>query len=280
MTMINGDILAGVSTTTLWTLRNRATEAKRPDGIIDDPWAITLFESIDYDYAKFGKHSQFHPLRALTFDVATSDYLQTHPKASVVALAEGLETSFWRLDTAGLADHVTWYSVDLPPVIALRAQLLPRTDRVAQLAQSALDRTWMDQVDDRHGVFITAEGLLMYLDPGDVRALIADCAARFPGGQMMFDSIPPWISQRTLRGQRVSNRYVVPAMPFGLTADAGLALAREIPGVKTAHDIALRPGRGLFKPLSWPPLDRIGLRRRARRAITLLEFGDDAAASS
>jgi O-methyltransferase involved in polyketide biosynthesis len=39
-------------------------------------------------------------------------------------------------------------------------------------------------------VFITAEGLLMYLDPADALGLIRDCVARFPGGRMMFDSIP------------------------------------------------------------------------------------------
>jgi len=42
MTTVDGNCLAGVSATTLWTLRNRAIEAKRPNGVIDHPWAITL----------------------------------------------------------------------------------------------------------------------------------------------------------------------------------------------------------------------------------------------
>jgi O-methyltransferase involved in polyketide biosynthesis len=274
MTTLSGDTLAGVSATTLWTLRNRATEAQRPDGVISDALALALFEAIDYDYGKFGKHSQFQPLRAVTFDGATATYLDAHPTASVVALAEGLQTSFWRLNAAGLATQATWYSIDLPPVMALREQVLPRAERVVELAQSALDRTWMEHVDDRHGVFITAEGLLMYLDPGDVVGLISDCAQRFPGGQMIFDSIPPWISRRTLQGQPVSKRYVVPPMPFGLTADDGVALAHEIAGVKTARDIPLHPGRGLYKLPTRALRDRIGPLRRARRAITLLEFGE------
>ena len=58
----------------------------------------------------------------------------------------------------------------------------------------------MDRVDGPHGVFITAEGLLMYLEPADASDLIRDCATRFPGGQMMFDSIPHWFSRRTLKG--------------------------------------------------------------------------------
>jgi O-methyltransferase involved in polyketide biosynthesis len=273
MTAIDGNTLEGVSATTLWTLHNRGTEAKRSDGVIRDPWAVTLFDAISYDYRKFGRPNQSHGLRAVAFDAAARAYLTTHPKASVVALAEGLQTSFWRLDRTGVADELTWYSVDLPPVMALREQLLPHDDRIVELAQSALDRSWMDRVDGSQGVFITAEGLLMYLEPDDALGLIRDCAARFPGGQMMFDSIPHWFSRRTLKGFKLSDRYIAPPMPFALTADEGLALANRIPGVRAARDIALPPGRGIFKLAAWPPLDRIAVLRRIRPSITLLEFG-------
>jgi O-methyltransferase involved in polyketide biosynthesis len=270
---VDGNVLEGVSATTLWTLRNRATEAKRSDGVIRDPWAVTLLDAIDYDYGKFGRPSQVHALRALAFDSATRDYLSTHPKASVVVLAEGLQTSFWRLDRAGVADELTWYSVDLPPVMTLREQLLPRDDRIVELAQSALDLSWMDRVNSEHGVFITAEGLLMYLDPDDALGLIRECAARFPGGQMMFDSIPPWFGRRTLKGLKLSDRYIAPPMPFALTADDSLALAERIAGVRNAHDLALPQGRGIFKFAFWPPLDRIPVIRTRRPSGTLLEFG-------
>jgi O-methyltransferase involved in polyketide biosynthesis len=273
MTVIDGNVLEGVSATTLWTLHNRASEAKRSDGVIRDPWAVTVFDAISYDYRKFGKPNQSHALRAVAFDGAARTYLTTHPKASVVALAEGLQSSLWRLDRAGVADELTWYSVDLPPVMALREKLLPRDERVVPLAQSALDRGWMDRVNAEHGVFITAEGLLMYLDPADALGLIRDCATRFPGGQMMFDNIPHWFSRRTLKGLKLSDRYTAPPMPFGLTADDGVALAAGVPGVSTARDVAFPPGRGLFKVAAWPPLDRVGFMRRVRPSITLLEFG-------
>jgi O-methyltransferase involved in polyketide biosynthesis len=272
MTVIDGNTLDGVSATTLWTLHNRASEAKRSDGVIRDPWAVTLFDAIAYDYRRFGKPNQSHGLRAVAFDRAVTEYLAGHPKASVVALAEGLQTTFWRLDRAGVADELTWYSIDLPPVMALRERLLPHDDRIVALAQSALDRSWLDRVDTSHGVFITAEGLLMYLDPDDVHGLIRDCAARFPGGRMMFDSIPHWLSRRTLKGLKLSDRYVAPPMPFALTADEGVGLAGRIPGVRAAHDIAMPRGRGLFNALFWPPLDRLPFYRRGRPSITLLEF--------
>lgn len=89
----------------------------------------------------------------------------------------------------------------------------------------------------------------------------------------MFDSIPHWLSRRTLTGLRLSDRYVTPPMPFALTADEGIALAGRIPGVRAARDIAMPRGRGLFNVLFWPPLDRLAPHRRNRPSITLLEFG-------
>ncbi len=163
----------------------------------------------------------------------------------MVALAEGLQTSFWRLDRAGVADELTWYSVDLPPVMALREKLLPhrRPDRAVGPvgAGPQLDGP-RRRLDD--GVFITAEGLLMYLEPDDALGLIGDCAARFPGGQMMFDSIPHWLSRRTLKGLKLSDRYIAPPMPFSLSPDEAVALAGRIPGVRAAHDIAPTAGAG------------------------------------
>ena len=56
--------LSGVSETALLTLNARAREARRPDSVIDDPMAIALVDSIDFDFAKFGPTGQDIALRA------------------------------------------------------------------------------------------------------------------------------------------------------------------------------------------------------------------------
>ena len=85
-------------------------------------------------------------------------------------------------------------------------------------AQSALDFSWMDRVPADDGVFITAEGLLMYLQPDEALGLITACAERFPGGRMMFDLAPAWFAKAITRGMlRPSLRYRVPPMPFSMT---------------------------------------------------------------
>ena len=191
--------LSGVSETALLTLQVRATEARRPDGVIDDPMAVTLVDSIDFDFAKFGyTRRQDMALRAIGFDDHTRRYLITHPEATVVALAEGLQTSFYRLDASGVGSQFRWLTVDLPPIIDLRRKLLPAVGPGARCSHSPRWTTagWTTSTH-REGVFITAEGLLMYLQPDEAMGLIAECAKRFPGGQMMFDLPPSWAAALT-----------------------------------------------------------------------------------
>ncbi|MDG4666127.1 class I SAM-dependent methyltransferase [Mycobacterium sp. 236(2023)] len=271
--------LTGVPETALMTLQVRATEARRPDSIIDDPLSIHLMDSIDFDFGKFGMpRRQDMALRALMFDKWTRRYLRDHPKATVVALAEGLQTSFYRLDAdspqnSGIGHDFAWVTVDLPPMIDLRRKLLPASDRVKLIAQSALDFSWMDHIDTGDGVFITAEGLLMYLQPKEAMALITECAARFPGGQMMFDLTPPAFFPLARRGMRTSRRYRVPPMPFTLSVAQAADLVNTVPGVRAVHDLPAERARGwLINSLLWTT-QRIPLLDPLRPSTTLLEFG-------
>jgi O-methyltransferase involved in polyketide biosynthesis len=270
----DGTMLTGVSETALLTLRVRANEARRPDSIIDDPIAIELADSIDYDFAKFGfSRRQDMALRALGYDRQTRRYLLDHPRATVVALAEGLQTSFYRLEASDVGDQFQWLTVDLPPMVDLRRKLLPTSERVRMRAQSALDFTWMDQVDTEHGVFITAEGLMMYLQPDDALRLIAECAARFPGGQMMFDLPPSGFAALSRRGMRTSFRYRVPPMPFSLSAADAANLVNTVPGIRAVHDLPHAAGRGKVLNAALWTVQRLPLFDPIRPLLILLEFG-------
>lgn len=262
--------LAGVTVTMLLGLRNRATEAARSDGTFTDPLAIELFDAIDYDYdyeQRFGKPSQFHPLRARCFDAVIRRFLAEHPKGTVVALGEGLQTTFWRIQDA----EVRWLSVDVPEAVELRKRLLPAAPNLTTVACSALDRQWMDLVDPGHGVLVSAEGLLMYLQPAEALGLIADCAERFPGGQMIFDSIPEWSSRRTLQGQDLTSEFTVPKMPFSLSVDEAAALPERIAGIASVEDLAPPPGRGAWAHIPTWFLRLLWVRNR-RPAFSLLRF--------
>ncbi|KZS69517.1 methyltransferase [Mycobacterium kansasii] len=265
--------LTGVSETALLTLNARAAEARRSDPIIEDPMAIALVDSIDFDFAKFGRTRQDIALRARAFDAATLSYLSRHPSATVVALAEGLQTSFWRLDVALPDGRFRWLTVDLAPIIAIRAGLLPTPARVSVCAQSALDYSWMDCVDSSAGVFITAEGLLMYLQPEQALALISECAKNFPGGQMLFDLPPRWFTLFSRLGIRTSLRYKIPPMPFSLSVAQAADLVNTVPGIRAVRDVPLPTGRGLVFNAALSTVYRMPVFDALRPCLTLLEFG-------
>ncbi|WP_166907300.1 class I SAM-dependent methyltransferase [Mycobacterium sp. DL440] len=241
---------------------------------IADPLAIKLADSIDFDFDKFGRRKgQEMALRSLAFDQAARHYLSEHPSATVVALAEGLQTSFWRLDAALPDARFRWLTVDFPPVIELRERLLPASDRITVRAQSALDYSWMDAVDSTEGVFVTAEGLLMYLQPEEALGLISECAGRFPGGQMIFDLPPVLVKKFAPKDMRSSRHYRVPPMPFSLSPAELADLARTVPGIKAVHDLPMPSGRGWFFRTASPALWQFQPTKQFRGAYTLLEFG-------
>jgi O-methyltransferase involved in polyketide biosynthesis len=71
---MNAVNLTGVPETMLWTLHNRASEAKRADSYLHDPECVRVYEAIDYDYSRnFGRPDDSHPMRSKLFDEAVRD---------------------------------------------------------------------------------------------------------------------------------------------------------------------------------------------------------------
>jgi O-methyltransferase involved in polyketide biosynthesis len=235
--------LAGVSQTMLWSLHNRATETGRPDGVLDDPESVRIQAAINFDFAgHFGDPQGSLAARAAEIDRSLRSWLERHPEGTVISLGEGLETQARRVDNG----RMRWLSVDLPDAIRLRERFIEPTDRFRHIAASALDPVWMDAVDPSSGVFIVAQGLLMYLAPERVRELFAGIADRFPGSEIVFDVIPRWFSGLTVLGLHQTASYRLPAMPWGINRDeVEPVLRRWHPAVATVAILSYRSPRGI-----------------------------------
>lgn len=241
--------LGGVSETLLWTLYFRAGEAARPDGVLRDRPAVELLDRIDYPFAeRFGRRgsllTQIQGLRARCLDREVRRFLVEHPDGTVVALGEGLETQFWRVDNG----RVRWLSVDLPEVVELRRRLLPDPGgRVRTLACSATDERWLDEVDAGRGVLVVAQGLFMYLEPDQVRRLVVACAQRFPGGTLVFDAVPGWFARAATSGRvRTPTGFRAPPMRWSLDVDGQQDLRRWHPNIAEVCDLRPPAGRGVL----------------------------------
>lgn len=205
--------LTDVPETLLWTLHNRANEAKRRDKIIEDPMAIKIYESIDYDYERsFGKAEPSHAVRSVLFDKELIQFIKENPDGIIINLGEGLETQRFRIESTSNM----WYSIDIPGAIEIREQFIQPDEFHKHLCLSALNKEWLAQIPKHHPVIITAQGLLMYFEEEKVKWLINTIADNFSNVIFMFDTIPRWFSKKTMKGMKKTEYYTTPKMPWGI----------------------------------------------------------------
>jgi O-methyltransferase involved in polyketide biosynthesis len=238
-------LLKGVPETMLWPLHSRAHEAMRADGVLRDPEAIRIYRSIDYPFRKnFGRPGRSLANRARIFDQHIGAFLRTHPNGTVVELACGLETQVTRCDNSTRR----WLAIDMPESIAVREQFIAPTDRNRHLAKSALDLSWMSEVDPREGVCVTAQGLLMYLPEKEVHMLLAAIFSKFPGVHLFFDCIPYWLKVLGAQGFPLTTRYRSPPMKWGVRPNELKRLLRS-QGALT-HSVSMTPYAAFMGPLA------------------------------
>jgi O-methyltransferase involved in polyketide biosynthesis len=270
--------LQGVPDTTLWTLYHRAKDSQRPGSRLSDPKAVHLVESIDFPFEqRFGGRAAgldgYIGERALSFDREVLDVLQTDPDAVVVVLGEGLETQFWRVDNG----RVRWLTVDLPETAAVRCSLVgDDPPRRRLFAGSALDEDWFTELGASPGdrVVVVAQGLLMYLPPLEVDALIAKCAERFRGGVMLFDTVPTWMSWLTRQGwARSPSGYKAPEMPWGVDAGDHGRFRRLHPNIVGVRAVEVPRGPGALSKVLLPLGRSLPLVRRGMPSVVRLDFG-------
>ena len=251
--------LSGVPATLLWNLGRRAAAARAGASRLEDPLAIELTGRLQYDFTDVSQGARWHAVRVATFDAAVRRFLDQHPDGTVVALGEGLETQFWRVDNG----RMHWLSVDLPATLDLRRRVLPEGPRQHSYAGSALDLGWLGQLDPVAPVLVTAQGLLVYFQPDEVHELIAALAGRLPGSSFVFDVVPAKMLELTQRIRGRERDQAVELWSWSFSAEERAAIS-EIPGVAGIRDLVPPRAPGMV-PLALRAVRR--LPRRLRYAL-------------
>lgn len=194
--------------------------------------AIEVVDRLEYDFADSGRGARLHAVRVSTFDAAVRRFLGSHPAGQVVALGEGLETQFWRVDNG----QVRWLTVDLSETLDLRHRLLPDGPRRSSRRGSALDLDWVEGVDPAAPILVTAQGLLPYFQRDQVHELIAGLAERLPGSLLVFDVVPEAMLDLVRRTSGRERDLAVDLWTW-LFNPGERAAIRAIPGVEELRDL-------------------------------------------
>jgi len=179
--------LGRVQETLLVPLYARALDSLHKRPILNDPKAVEMVRSIDWDFRRFNQRRRIvmGALRTAMFDDWVKDFLSRHPQGTVIEIGAGLNTRFERLDNGAL--H--WFDLDLPDTVELRRKFFTDSGRRVTLAASVLDPGWMAAVRESPGpYFFVAEAVFIYLTEQDVKAALAQIAGHFPGATIAFDT--------------------------------------------------------------------------------------------
>lgn len=150
-----------------------------------------LFERIEIELPKQHKimdrvEAIMAATRQVDFACICKEYLTKHPRACVVNLGCGLDTTFRQIDNS-LAKGC---NIDLLDVIKVRNELLPQTDREKNIAADLKNVSWFEQIDykEEDGAVFFAAGVFYYFKKEEVKQLLIKMAERFPGCKLAFDA--------------------------------------------------------------------------------------------
>lgn len=152
--------------------------------IYQDETAVRLINEIDYDFSEAEKNSRSLMQRFGALEVAmrqndlaweVRDYLKDHPKAAVVNLGCGLDSTGRSCDNGSCKI----YNLDFPDVIAVRNELLPADEREKNIPCDLNDTEWLEKIDASGGAIFFASGVFYYFLTKQVKALVQAMANAF-----------------------------------------------------------------------------------------------------
>lgn len=226
--------ITGVPETMIQTLYARAKESRKPNPLIYDKKSIELVERIDYDFSAADKDTMMSAgviARTILLDNMLKDYIHSNPDATIINLACGLDTRFYRVDNG----KIKWYNLDLPEVIQFRKRFFTENNRVSMISSSAMEENWVNNVDTQKvPVLIVIEGLTMYLTEEDVKIILSIITKHFVNATIFMEIMSPMvvgkIEEKSIKASNAK---------FTWGTKSGKNLEQLVAGIKCKEDRSL-----------------------------------------
>ena len=256
--------VTGVPETMVQTLYARAKETRRQNAKIKDEIAVELVEKLDYDFSKADKDKAMNcgVIARTVLDRMVKRYLEKHANTVVVNIACGLDTRCYRMK----GKYLRWYNVDHPETMKIRSQFLTETDPVYQIAKSAMDDSYIDDID-YHGknILVIIEGLTMYLYEKDIRKMFSIIDKSFQKVTVMVETMSPFVvkhmKEKSIEGSNAK---------FTWGVKNGTELQRIVPGFSVRQEVSLVEGMKELMPV-YCVIGKIPAVRNISNKIIVLE---------
>jgi len=192
--------LGSVQKTLFLPLIARALESKKTKPMLIDMTAIEIVERVDYDFSKLiSSTAELSRIgwivRCTCFDRLIKDFIKRYPKATIVNIGCGLDTTYERVNNGS----ILWYDLDLPDVIELRKLFMHETLNRKFISGSFMENNWYKYLYRPEHILFIAEGVYYYYEQKVIRAFFIKLTLMFPACELLFDVTSP-------AGVRATNR--------------------------------------------------------------------------
>jgi O-methyltransferase involved in polyketide biosynthesis len=196
--------LSQISRTAILLLICRAVETEKNKALFNDPMAVLCLERLIaiaseedrcWIFSKKRMYEGIHQRDAkagvrkgMVFDNAANRFIAENPQCTVINLACGFDTRFWRIEH----EKCKYIELDLPEVIRLKNELIREHIHYELISCSVLDTSWIDKVtvNGNKGFLLLAEGLFMWLPAHESTRLLREMAGRFDLSRLVLDMVP------------------------------------------------------------------------------------------
>ena len=260
--------VTGVPETMVQTLYARAKETRKKNAKINDEIAEELVKNLDYDFSKADKDKAMNYgviARTIVLDRMVEQYLEKNANTIVINIACGLDTRCYRME----GKYLRWYNVDLPETMKIRKRFLTETGPVYQIAKSAMDASYIDDID-YHGknILVIIEGLTMYLCEKDIRKMFFIIEKSFQEVTVMVETMSPFVvrhvKEKSIEGSNAK---------FTWGVKNGTELQKIVPNFSILHEVSLVEGMKELMPV-YCVIGKIPAVRNISNKIIFLEKCD------
>lgn len=244
--------LNGTTETMLQSFYARANYSRSKKHKFYDAKAVELVDKIDYDFGEAhrdGTMSNGVIARTIVLDELVKAFIDEHPDCTVVNIACGLDTRFYRMDNG----RITWYNLDLPETIAVRDQIYGERGRISSIGISVLDPSWPACVKNRGDMLFIIEGLSMYLTAEENGQMLGIIRDHFDHATVIMECLAKkWVNKEHVEKsiQKTGAKFV-----FG--ADCFADLGEAAKGFQKIKDDNITRGMAaifpVLKPFQWLP---------------------------
>ena len=166
-------------------------------------------------------------MRSAVFDEWTKQQMAQLPEAVVLHAGCGMDSRCLRVG----AENRQWFDVDFPEVIEERRRYFTETERYHMVASDIRDMEWMVQIPEGKPAIVVMEGVSMYLQLPELKAVLQSWKKRFPEVRILLDSYTVFAAKATKFKNPINEVGVTQVYGFDdpreLEKDTGLVFVQE-----------------------------------------------------